>query len=115
MMHDVVSERAVEDGSGIELLPSDGGADDGKDSRANDGANPKPGERPGTEALLEPMFCLLGVGDQLVDGLAGKDLTRQMDAPSPHHIPSRDVLGPAAREWWNWLREFKQKARDEGK
>jgi len=39
MMHDVVGERRVEDRRGIELLPGDGGADDGEDARTDDRAD----------------------------------------------------------------------------
>jgi hypothetical protein len=30
--HDVVGQRCVEDGRGVELLPGDGGTDDGEDA-----------------------------------------------------------------------------------
>jgi len=36
-MDQIIEEGGVQDGGGIEFLPGDGGADDGKDSRANNG------------------------------------------------------------------------------
>jgi hypothetical protein len=80
-MNDVVGERAVQDGWCIELLARDRGADDSEDAGADDGADAESGERPRPERLLEPMFRLLGVGDQLVNGLACEELVRQVDAP----------------------------------
>jgi hypothetical protein len=80
-MHDVVGQRGVEDGGGIELLSGNGGADDGKDAGADDGADAQRGERPGAERFLETMLGLLRFGDQLVDGLAREELVRQISAP----------------------------------
>ena len=81
VMDDVVGERAVQDGRRVEFLACDRGADDGEDSRADDCADTEPGERPRSERFLEPMFRLLRVGDQLVNGLACEDLFRQGIAP----------------------------------
>ena len=81
VMNDVVEQRRVEDGRGIELLPGNGGADDGEDAGADDRADAQRGERPGAERLLEAMLGLLRFGDQLVDGLAAEELVRQISAP----------------------------------
>jgi hypothetical protein len=81
MMHDVIQQWCVQDGRRIELLPGDGGADDGKDAGADDCSNAQGGERPRAERLLKPMLGLLRFGDQLVDGLAGEQLVRQISAP----------------------------------
>ena len=59
MMHDVVGKRGVQDGRGIELLPGDRSADDGKDAGADHGADAQCGQRPRAERLLQPMFRLL--------------------------------------------------------
>jgi hypothetical protein len=81
MMHDVIRQRGVQDGRGIELLPGDSGADNGEDAGANDGADAQRGKRPRAERLLQPMFGLLRFGDQLVDGLTREELFRQVSAP----------------------------------
>jgi hypothetical protein len=97
-MHDVIRQRAVEDGCGVELLTGNGGTNDGEDAGADDRADAKPGERPGAEGFLQPMFRLLRLGDQLVNGLAREELVRQGNAPG-----------------WNRFSGFKQKQRDKGK
>ena len=48
-----------------------------EDTRANNGANPERGERPRSERFLEAVLRMLGVGDQLVDGLSGEELVGQ--------------------------------------
>ena len=81
VMHDVVGQRRVEDGRGVELLPGNGGTDHGKDAGADDRADAQGGQRPRPERLLQPMFRLLRFGDQLVNGLAREELARQGAAP----------------------------------
>ena len=81
VMDDVIRERAVQDGGCVEFLPGDRGADNGEDAGADDCADAESGERPRPERLLEPMFRLLRVGDQLVNGLARENLFRQGIAP----------------------------------
>jgi hypothetical protein len=80
-MHDVVGQRRVEDGRGIELLPGDGRADDGENAGANDRSDAQRGQRPWPEGLFQPMFRLLRIGNQLVNGLACEELVRQLRAP----------------------------------
>ncbi len=46
VMHDVIRQRAVEDGGGVEFLSGDGRAHDGEDAGANDRADAEPGQRP---------------------------------------------------------------------
>ncbi len=58
-------------------VAADGGADDGEDAGADDGADAESGEGDGAEGLLEGMLGALGVGDELVDGLGGEDLSGQ--------------------------------------
>ena len=76
-MHDVVGQRRVQDGRGIEFLPGNGGADDGENAGANDRADAQCRQRPGSEGLFQTMFRFLRVGDQLVNGLACEELVRQ--------------------------------------
>jgi len=80
-MHDVIRQRAVEDGCGVELLAGDGRPYDGEDARTNDRADAEPGERPRAQRLFQPVFGLLRFGDQLVNGLAREELVRQGNAP----------------------------------
>jgi len=81
VVHDVVSQWRVEDGRGVELLPGDGRSDDGENAGANDCADAEGGQRPRAERLLEPVFRLFRLGDQLVNRLARKELVRQVEAP----------------------------------
>jgi hypothetical protein len=80
-MHDVIRQRAVQDGGGVELLTGDGRPHDGEDARADDRADAEAGERPWAKSLLQPMFGLFRFGDQLVNGLAREELVRQGNAP----------------------------------
>jgi len=80
-VHDVIEQRRVQDGRGVELLPGDSGADDGENARADNRSDAQRGERPRAEGFLQPMLGLLRFGDQLVNGLAGEQLVRQISAP----------------------------------
>ena len=97
VMHDVVGQRGVQDRRGIELLSGDRGADDGEDAGANHRADTQRGERPRAERLLQPMFRLLRLGDQLVNGLAREELVRQVNAPGSGEIgwlnSNRNIYG----------------------
>ena len=88
VMHDVVGERRVQNRRGVEFLSGDCGADNGEDAGADDGADAQRGQRPGAERLLQPMFRLLRLGDQLVNGLAREELVRQVNAPGSGEIGS---------------------------
>jgi hypothetical protein len=77
VVNDVVGERGVEDGGGVEFFAGDGGADDGEDAGADDGADAEGGEGDGAEGFFEGVLGALGVGDELVDGLGSKDLSGQ--------------------------------------
>jgi hypothetical protein len=80
-MHDIVGQRSVENGRGVELLPRDCSPDNGEDARANDRTYAERCERPWTKGLFQPMFRLLRLGDQFVNGLAREELVRQRNAP----------------------------------
>jgi hypothetical protein len=86
-MDDVIEDGGVEDRRGIEFFAGDGGADNGEDAGADDGSDAEGGERERAEGLLEPLPGLFRFGNELVDGLAGKDLAWQGAAPL-----LRDVL-----------------------
>ena len=79
----VVDERGVADFRGVEFLPGHGGADDGEDARADDGADAESGKRPGAQRFLERVLGLFRIPDQLIDGFAGKQLAEQGSSPRP--------------------------------
>ena len=81
VMHEVVGYRGVQDGRGVEFLPGNRRPHHGEDAGADHGADAKPDQRPRAQRLLKPMFRLLRIGDQLVDGLAREDLVRQVTLP----------------------------------
>jgi hypothetical protein len=81
VVNDVVEDGGVEDGGGVELFAGNGGADDSKNARANDGANAEGGQRNGAEGFAEPVLRFLGVGNELVDGFTGKSLVWQSSTP----------------------------------
>jgi hypothetical protein len=82
MADEVIEERSVQDGRGIELLPRDRRANHGKDARANHGPDAESGQRNRTKRPFEFTVRLLAIRDQLVDGLPGKKLVAQSIAPS---------------------------------
>ena len=57
------------------------GADSAAGNCTDHGANAQRYERPGPQRFFQPMLWLLGIGDQLVDGLLGKILTGQKRPP----------------------------------
>jgi hypothetical protein len=79
--NDVVGQRGVDEAGGIELLAGDGSADDGEDARANDCPDAKRRQRPRPEGLPEPVFGFFRFPDQLIDRLAGEQLTGQGSGP----------------------------------
>ena len=58
-------------------IAADGGPDDREDAGTDDRADAEGGERDGAEGFLELMLGALGVGDELVDGFGGEDLSGQ--------------------------------------
>ena len=73
----------MQDGRCFEVLASCGRSGKDKDARTNDGPNPQRGQRPRPQSFFEPMFGTFRIGDQLVDGFAGKQLVvGQWSAPS---------------------------------
>ncbi len=122
------------DGWSVELLPGHGGADDRKDARSDDGADAQRGERPGSERLFESVLGIFRLADQLIDGLAGKELFKQCcspdivaslqalseNEPSPQftcgdcpreHLPARREAGDEPRACWMESVEFRVSTR----
>jgi len=76
------ADGEIEDGRTLPVgelgrIAADRRADDGKNSRTDDRADTKRGQRDRAEGLLESVLRTLGLGDELVDGLFGEDLTGQ--------------------------------------
>jgi hypothetical protein len=88
VVDEVVGDGSVEDRGGVELFAGDGGADDGKDARADNRADTEGGERDGTESFAERVLRLAGLCDQFVNGLLGEELTGQ-GVGSSNRIASR--------------------------
>jgi hypothetical protein len=73
----VVNERGTADRWRIKLLPGHRGADDGEDARADDSTDAKRGKRPRAQRFFERVLGFFRLADQLIDGLAGKQLAWQ--------------------------------------
>jgi len=69
-------------------VSTDGRADDGEDTAANDRADAERGKRDGAERLLESVLRLLRFIDQLVDRFGCKDLPAQRACSSTKGIVS---------------------------
>ena len=81
MRDDVMDEGSVCDGGIRKLLAGDGGADDGKDARADNRADAERGERPRPKRLLQRVLRLRRVADKLVNRFAGEELAGQGRSP----------------------------------
>src|ERR1035437_7613597 len=90
-MHQVIGQRCVQDRRGVELLSGNRRANNGEDAGTNDCADAEAGQRPRPQRLLKPMFRLLRIGDQLVDGLAREELVRQGNAPGSAGISASEL------------------------
>ncbi len=77
VVHQVIEQRSIQNGGGIELLPRDGGADDGKNPRADHRTDAQRGQRPGAKRFLETVLGELRVADQLVDRFGCEQLLSQ--------------------------------------
>ena len=86
MPHDKVGQRSVQDGRRVELLAGDGRANYGENAGSDHCPDAQRGQRPWTQRLFQPVFRLLRVGDQLVDGLTREDLCRQSNAPGSAEV-----------------------------
>jgi hypothetical protein len=81
----------VEDGGGFEVFAGGGGAGEDEDARADDGADSEGGQRPGAEGFLQTVAGFVGLGDEPVNRLTGKELIRQRIAPASR--PSKSKQG----------------------
>jgi hypothetical protein len=81
VVDDVVEDRSVEDGGGVELFAGEGRADDGENAGADDGSYAKRGQGKRTEGFPELVLGFFRLGDELVDRLAAKGLAWQSPAP----------------------------------
>jgi hypothetical protein len=74
---DEIDDGGLGPGDGLGGIAANGGADDGEDAGAYDGADAEGGQGDGAESFFEGMLGTLRVGDELVDGLGGEDLSGQ--------------------------------------
>jgi hypothetical protein len=89
-----VHDLGVKDGGGFEVFAGGGGAGEDEDARTDNGADSEGGERPGAKGFLQPMVGVIGLGDELVDRLTGKELVRQRIAPASRATKSKG---------WRWV------------
>ena len=74
MLNQVIEQRSVEDGRGIEFLAGDGSPDDGEDAGTDDSANSQCCQGKRAERFFENAVGIFGIGNQLVYGFAGEQL-----------------------------------------
>ena len=73
-IHEQVEHLRVQDGRRFEMFASRGCSRKNENARPDDGADAQSGQRPGSELLFKPVAGSVGVGNQLVDGLAAEKL-----------------------------------------
>ncbi len=71
---DYVERLRVQEGRSLEIFSGGGGPGKNENAGTDDGADTKSGQRPRAQRFAEAVFRVLGVGDQLVDGLAAENL-----------------------------------------
>jgi len=76
-----VDQRCVADLGSVKLLARHSGADNGEDAGADDCSDAESGKGPGAQGLLQRMFGIFRLADQLIDGFAGKQLIGQGGSP----------------------------------
>ncbi len=64
---DEVEDLRVEDRRRLEVLASGSGSGQNENSRADNGADAKRGERPGAQSFPQPVFGRFGIRQELVD------------------------------------------------
>ena len=95
MGDDVVCQRRVEHAGSVKLLARDRCSDHREDAGADNGSDAERGQRPGPERLFETMLRFFRVADQLIDGLAGKQLAGQGSSPHPSGCGALSITGLA--------------------
>ncbi len=73
MVDEVLQQRRVEDGGGLELLAGDGGADNGEDAGTDDGANTERGETEPAQRFFQAEFGAFAIGNKLINVLAAEE------------------------------------------
>ena len=64
----------MQEGRSLKIFSGGGGPGKNENAGTDDGADAQRGQRPGAERFTEPVLGVLGIGDQLVDRLAAKNL-----------------------------------------
>ena len=77
-----VHDLGVQDAWRFEVLSRGGRAGKHENARADDGADSESGQRPWAQGLLQAALRLLGLRNEAVNGLTGKELIRQGSAPA---------------------------------
>jgi hypothetical protein len=83
VMDEVMKQRRVADIGRVKLLAGHRRADDRKDARTDDCPDAERGQRPRAEGFLQRVPRFFRVANQLIDGLAGKQLADQGGSPHP--------------------------------
>lgn len=78
---DEIEDLRVNDVRSFEVFARRRRTRQNEDAGTDDRADAQRRQRPRSKSLLQAMFRVLRFGDQLVDGLAGKQLTGQRSAP----------------------------------
>ena len=76
-----IQHLRVQDGGSLKVLARGCRAGEHEDSGANNGPDPQCRQGPRPKAFLKLMLWIVRVRDQLVDGLPGKKLVGQWNAP----------------------------------
>jgi hypothetical protein len=76
---DEIDDRRLGPGRCRRWVATDRRANDGEDARSNNDPHAQCRKGYRTECLFERMFRALGVGDQFINGLLGKDLSSQRE------------------------------------
>ena len=71
---DHIERLRVQEGRRLKEFSGGGGACEYENAGTDDGADAQRGERPGAQRFAEPVFGVLGIGDQLVDRFAAEQL-----------------------------------------
>ena len=87
MIDQIFQQGSIEKRTGFELLPGDGRANNGENSRSDHGADAEGREAQPAEGLLQAFFGIFGVGDELVDALG----TEKLWVQSPPSRASRKL------------------------
>src|SRR5271156_2160996 len=82
MVQKVFEQRRVQDGLELKFLSGDRSTDDGENSRSDHRTDAERSEAGPTQGLLQALFGILRIGDELVNVLFAEELCAQ-SPPSP--------------------------------